>query len=136
MSATQNLTYAIVQVAHNFGAVAVVGGSLAAMKFRGVDTRKKFAWLVLGGWGTQAASGAALGAVSYYFYHRFPDISGIAVVALGIKMVCVVMGFLLLGTYLCRSAGWTPARMNAVWIASSALAVTALSAAAFLRWFS
>lgn len=136
MSATQNLAYAIIQVAHNFGAVAAVGGSLAAVKFRGIDTRKKLAWLALAGWGTQAASGAAFGAVSYYFYHRFPDIAGIAAIALGIKMACAASGFLLLAAYLLRSNDWAVTRMNAVWIASSALAVTALSAAAFLRWFS
>ncbi len=136
MSATQNLSYAIVQVAHNFGAVAAVGGSLAAIKFRGVETRKNLAWLALAGWGTQAASGAAFGAVSYMFYNQFPDISGIAVVALAIKIFCVAIGFLLLAMYVFRSADWPVARMNAVWIISSVLAVTALTAAAFLRWFS
>jgi hypothetical protein len=136
MSATQNLAYAAIQVAHNFGAAAVVGGSLAATRFRGVDTRKKFAWLTLAGWGTQAISGAAFGAISYYFYHQFPDISGIAVIALIIKMVCVAMGFLLMATYLFRGESWTVSRMNGAWIVSSALAVIALSAAAFLRWFS
>jgi len=136
MSATQNLAYAIVQVAHNLGAVAVVGGSFAAMKFRGVDIRKKLAWIALTGWGTQAASGAAFGAVSYYYYHQFPDISGVAVAALVIKMVCVAIGFLLLATYLFRGINWPVAKTNLVWIASATLAVTALSAAAFLRWFS
>lgn len=136
MSASQNLAYAIVQVAHNFGAVAAVGGSLAALKFRGVDTRRYLAKLALAGWGTQAASGAAFGATSYYYYHQFPDITGIATVALAIKMVCVAIGFLLLVAYLFWSATWTVPKMNAVWITSSALAVTALSAAAFLRWFS
>lgn len=136
MSATQNLAYSIVQVAHNFGAVAVVGGSLAAVKFRGVDTRKKFARLALAGWGTQAVSGAAFGAVTYYYYHQFPDIAGIAIAALLVKMACTGMGLLLLAIYLSRCDQWAVARMNAVWIASSALAVTALSAAAFLRWFS
>lgn len=136
MSATQNLAYSLVQVAHNFGAVAAVGGSLAALRFRSLDTRRNLAKLALAGWGTQGASGAAFGAVSYYYYHQFPDITGIATVALAIKMVCVAIGFLLLATYLFRSGNWTAAKMNAVWIASSALAVTALSAAAFLRWFS
>ena len=136
MSATQNLAYAIVQAMHNFGAVAIVGGSIAAMAFRDEGIRRKLAWLALVGWGTQAASGAAFGAVSYYFYHQFPDIAGIAVVALAIKMVCVAIGFLLLATYIFRSAEWTVAQMNVAWIVSSALAVTALSAAAFLRWFS
>ncbi len=136
MSAAQNLTYAIVQVAHNFGAVAVVGGSLAALSFRGPETRKKLVWISLAGWGTQAVSGAAFGAVSYYFYHSFPDIAGIAAVALAIKMGCVAIGFILMATCLFRSADWTAARMNTVWAISSALAVIALSAAAFLRWFS
>jgi len=136
MSATQNLTYAIVQVAHNFGAVAVLGGSLAATQFRGVETRKRLAWIVLAGWATQAVSGAAFGAVSFYYYHQLPDISGVAVVALVLKMVCVAIGFLLLATYLFRGANWTISKINAVWIASSVLAITALSAAAFLRWFS
>ncbi len=86
MSATQNLTYAVVQVLHNFGAVATVGGSLAAIRFRDGVTRKKLAALALGGWATQAASGAAFGGVSYYFYNRLPDISGVAADALVIKM--------------------------------------------------
>ena len=136
MSATQNLAYAAIQVAHNFGAVAVAGGSLAAVRFRSMDTRRKLAWLALAGWGTQAVSGAAFGAVSYYFYHRFPDISGVATTALEIKMACVAIGFLLLAAYLFRSNNWGMARMNTLWIASSALAVTALASAAFLRWFS
>jgi hypothetical protein len=136
MSAAQNLTYSIVQVAHNFGAVAVVGGSLAALSFRGLETRKKLAWLTFAGWGTQALSGAAFGAVSFHFYHQFPDISGLAVVALAIKIGCAAFGFLLMAAYLFRSADWTVARMNTVWIISSALSVTALSSAAFLRWFS
>jgi hypothetical protein len=135
MSATQNLAYAVIQVAHNFGAVAAVGGSLAATKFRGADTRNQLAWLALSGWGTQAISGAAFGAISYYFYHQFPDISGIAVIALIIKMVCAALGFLLLAVYLSKGENWAVARMNRAWIVSSALAVTALSAAAFLRWF-
>ena len=60
MSFYQNLNYAIVQVAHNFGAVAVVGGSLAALKFRGEVARSELARIVLAGWVTQGVSGAGL----------------------------------------------------------------------------
>ena len=136
MSATQNLAYALVQVAHNFGAVAVVGGSLAATKFRSPETRKKLAKLALTGWGIQAASGASFGAVSYYFYHQFPDIAGIAVAALFVKIACAASGFLLLAAYLYRGDGWQETGRKNAWLASSALAITALTAAAFLRWFS
>ncbi len=135
MSVAQNLSYSVIQVVHNFGAVATVGGSFAAIRFRDVITRKKLAALALGGWATQAASGAAFGGVSYYFYGRFPDISGIAANALVVKMVCAATGFLLLAGYLFKSDSWPASRINLAWVASCVLAVTAISSAAFLRWF-
>lgn len=136
MSVTQNLSYAVIQVAHNFGAVATVGGSLAAVVLRGVDTRKRLARIVLAGWAMQVLSGAAFGAVSYYFYQQFPDIAGLAVIALEVKIACAAGGGLLLLIYLFSFTYVNVVTMNQVWIASSVLAVTALSAAAFLRWLS
>jgi hypothetical protein len=136
MSAAQNLSYAVVQVVHNFGAVATVGGSLIATRLRDSVVRKRLAKLVLTGWVTQGVSGATFGMVSYHYYHQFPDISGIAVDALGIKMVCVTLGILLLTVYLWQDTYWTERGKNKAWISSTALAITAISAAAFLRWFS
>jgi hypothetical protein len=136
MSAAQNLGYSVIQVVHNFGAVAAVGGSIVATRLRDNVTRRRLALLVLIGWLTQAVSGATFGMVTYYYYRHFPDISGIAVDALGIKMACATLGILLLSAYLWRNAHWSVQGKNAVWISSSALAITAISAAAFLRWFS
>jgi hypothetical protein len=135
MSVAQNLGYAVIQVVHNLGAVATVGGSLSAVVLRERAIRQKLSHLVLGGWVTQAASGAAFGAISYYFYGKFPDISGIAIYALGIKMVCASLGILLFLTYLWRSAQWQDATVDRAWLSSAVLALTAISAAAFLRWF-
>ena len=136
MSFYQNLDYAIVQIAHNFGAVAVVGGSLTALKFRGVSIRKKLAQIVLVGWATQGVSGAAFGAVSYYYFNQFPDIAGISIFALAIKIFCAIFGFMLMTMYLIRSDEWPINRIDAVWIVSSVISISAISAAAFLRWFS
>jgi hypothetical protein len=136
MSAVQNLSYSVIQVAHNLGAVATVGGSLIATRLHDEAMRRRLTHLVLFGWVTQAASGASFGMVTYYFYKQLPDISGIAVYALGIKMVCATLGILLLATYLWQSHLWTEHRKNLAWLSSSALAITAISAAAFLRWFS
>lgn len=136
MSAAQNLSYSAIQVIHNLGAVAVVGGSLAALRLGEKAARRKLAYLVLGGWFTQAASGATFGMVSYHYYHQLPDISGIAIYALGIKMTCVTLGILLLAAYLWRGGSLTEQGGDRVWLSSSALAITAISAAAFLRWFS
>ena len=136
MSAAQNLSYSVVQVVHNFGAVATVGGSLIATRLRDNVTRRRLAYMVLTGWVTQAVSGATFGMVSYYYYHQFPDISGIAIDALGVKMICVTLGILLLLAYLWLSSSWSESGKCKAWAGSSVLAVTAISAAAFLRWFS
>lgn len=135
MSAAQNLSYSVIQVVHNFGAVATVAGSLIAARLRDNITRIKLARLVLGGWVTQAVSGAIFGMVSYFYYHEFPDISGVAIYALTIKMVCASLGILLLTTYVWRSVRWTEPGKNRVWISSAVLSISAISAAAFLRWF-
>jgi hypothetical protein len=135
VSVAQNLAYSVIQVVHNAGAVAVVGGSFAALKLRAVETRQKLAWLTLAGWGAQAASGAVFGAVSYYFYHQFPDISGVAEIALGIKIACAASGFTLMTAYLFWGSKWALKRMNLAWGVTHALAATALTAAAVLRWF-
>ena len=136
MSVAQNLSYSVIQVVHNFGAVATVGGSLIATRLRDNVTRRRLAHLVLIGWVTQVVSGATFGMVTYYFYHHLPDISGIAIEALGIKMVCAALGILLLTAYIWQSHRWAERKQNKVWISSSVLAITAISAAAFLRWFS
>lgn len=136
MSNAQNLAYAAVQVLHNFGAVAAVGGSLAATRIKNADVRKKLALLVLAGWGTQAVSGATFSLVSFLYYNEFPDIAGIAVAALAIKILCAAAGFMLVAFYLLRGVNWAENKQSNVWHSSAILAVIALSAAAFLRWFS
>jgi len=134
MSDAQNLAYATVQILHNFGAVAAVGGSVSAMLASPKDRRKP-AWIAFAGWVTQAVSGPAFGMLSFYFYHRFPDIAGIAVAALTIKIVCAVLGFLLVTAYILPRPRCRERFETLVWPASTALAATALTAAAVLRWF-
>ncbi len=136
MSAVQNLSYSVIQIVHNFGALATVGGSIIATQVRVDDFRRKLAHLALIGWVTQAASGATFGMVTYHYYNQFPDISGLAMDALGIKMGCATLGILLLTTYLYQDKRWTEIDKNKAWITSTILSITAFSAAAFLRWFS
>jgi hypothetical protein len=134
----QNLAYALTQVVHNFGAVATVGGAAVAhMPGRtGSRDRRRFARLVLVGWAAQAASGVAFGTISYASYGQLPDIHGIALAALGLKMACAATGLVLTATYLRCEDRWTERGRDAAWLLLVALAATALTAAAFLRWFS
>jgi len=130
----QNLAYAITQIVHNFGAMTVVGGAVFALVWREADIQRRLAWMVLAGWLVQAVSGATFGAISYYYYAKFPDIFGIAVVALIVKVVCAVLGFSLAGWQLI--ARHTEASRRYSWFALCGLGVLALSSAAVLRWFS
>ena len=134
----QNLSYAVIQVVHNFGAVAVVGSAVYALGLglRPAGMRKPLAWTMLAGWAAQAVSGGAFGGVSWLYYGRFPDIHGLAVAALLVKMACAAAGFLLVAVYLYRGIGWSEHAQQATWRALATLAATALTAAAFLRWFS
>lgn len=134
----QNLSYAAIQVVHNFGAVAVVGSAVAALWAQPgpAGWRKPLAWIMLLGWATQAASGGAFGGVSWLYYGRFPDIHSIAMVALLLKIACAAAGFLLAAAYLYRGTGWSERAQQVTWRTLATLAATALTAAAFLRWFS
>ena len=134
----QNLAYAIIQVAHNFGAVAVLGGAFSALRLvpGQAGMQRALAWLVLAGWATQAASGAAFGTVSWLYYGQFPDIHGIAIAALVIKVACAMTGFAIAAVYLRSASTWSEQVRQTAWRMLAFLAATALSAAAFLRWFS
>ena len=130
----QNLAYAATQIVHNFGAVAVVGGAACALAWRDATVQRRLAWIVLIGWATQVASGATFGAISFYHYGKFPDIHGIAVAALGIKMACAALGFTLAAWQLFAHPSAAASRQ--AWLVLCGLGALALSSAAVLRWFS
>ena len=134
----ENLYYSVAQVAHNFGAVAVVGGATFALfpATQTAATHRKLAWLVGFGWVAQAMSGMSFAAVSYHYYDKLPDIHGIAMAALLIKMLCAVSGLTIVILYLHYSATWAIERWLLAWQLLTALGIIALTAAAFLRWFS
>lgn len=91
--------------------------------------------LTLAGWVAQGASGATFGVISYTSFGQLPDIHGIAVASLLLKIACAVVGFSLSALYLAREAGWSEGRRRHAWTTLVACAVLALAAAAFLRWF-
>jgi hypothetical protein len=134
----QDLGYALTQVAHNLGAVGVVAAAAVASypALAPRELHRRLAWLALAGWTVQGASGATFGAISYANYGRLPDIHGIAVAALLLKMACAAVGFSLAGLLLARGSGWSDAARQRCSRSLLALALTALTAAAFLRWFS
>jgi len=134
----QNFIYALIQVIHNFGAVTVVGSAASALWLvRGnAAVQHRLALLTAIVWAIQAASGALFGISTFYFEGHLPDIGGIAVDALLIKIFCALAGFILAFTYVKLDSGWAADKRLLAWRVSFALGVIALGSAAFLRWFS
>lgn len=133
-----NILYTITQVIHNLGAVLVVGGSFFAYwtQRKSGNTQKKIAWGVLVGWLIQALSGAGFGTISYLFHGKFPEIHGIAKVALFLKISCTLSGFILTFLFINNRNIWGDKYYAVIWRWILILASVALTAAAFLRWLS
>ena len=134
----QNFIYALIQVVHNFGAVTVVatGATALWLVFGNTAVKHRLILLLAWAWGIQVASGMLFGITTFLFEGHLPDIHGIAVAALFIKIFCALGGFVLALSYVQLHSGWTAAKQLLVWRASFTLGVVALSSAAFLRWFS
>lgn len=124
---SSNLLYATAQVFHNFGACMVVGGSVYALYAK--QNGRKLIIFILAGWILQALSGASFGLISYVHEKSFPDIGKIARGALFLKMTCTFFG-ILLSVLLLKSISFLKQKLIAI------CSITALTAAAFLRWFS
>lgn len=134
---SENLAYALTQVIHNFGAAFVVGGAVFILwPAPRLEYSRIFAWLILLAWGAQIASGALFGAVSLYYYGETPDLSAVALAALAVKVLAAATAFLLTALYLVRGRNWGRAGVKHTFQVLVVLGVTALTAAAFLRWFS
>lgn len=134
----QNFIYALIQVIHNFGAATVIGTAASALWLvRGnAAVQHRLALLAAVAWAVQVASGVLFGITTYYFERHLPDIHGVAVDALLVKICCAVAGLVLTVAYLRLNSGWTLTRQLLVWRALLTLGVIALGSAAFLRWFS
>ncbi|MBW8305565.1 MAG: hypothetical protein K0M46_01660 [Thiobacillus sp.] len=134
---SENLAYALTQVVHNFGAAAVLGGAVFVLwPASRLQDGRTFAWLILVAWGAQIISGGLFGLTSFYYYGETPDLSHVAMTALGVKVVAAITGFLLAAFYLARGKHWSSTDVKRSFQALAALGATALTAAAFLRWFS
>jgi len=134
----ENLAYALVQLFHNFGAVAVTAAPLAASGIaRSSDTiGPALARLVVVAWIVQIASGVSFGLTSLHFYGVLPDLSAIARTALVVKVLCAAAGLALSVVLLARGAHWSARAHDRSWHALAGFGATALAGAAVLRWFS
>jgi hypothetical protein len=133
----ENLAYALTQVIHNFGAALLVGGSVFWLwPLPRQEYARGFVWVILFAWGAQIVSGILFGVTSLYYYGETPDLSAVALTALVIKVCSAAAGFLLGAWHLARGKDWGWGQVKRLFQAQAGLAALALTAAAFLRWFS
>ena len=134
---SENLAYALIQVVHNFGAATLVGTTLFWLWPRPrPEYARPLVGLITFAWGAQIASGGTFGITSFYYYGETPDLSRVAMTALVVKVTAALAGLLLAALYLLRGREWGRAGMTRTFRGLAALGAVALTAAAFLRWFS
>mgnify|MGYP007031262066 CR=1 FL=1 len=132
----QNLLYALIQSVHNIGAVVIVAVGAYGLFFSHERYKGMLAGAQAIAWAVQGVSGGVFGLTSFYFYHQLPDIHGVAIVALLIKIGCVVSGFSISTMYVIWGNQFSPSLQKMAWTLMFATGSIALSSAAFLRWFS
>ena len=132
----QNLLYALIQSVHNLGAVTIVAVSAYGLFFSLGRYKRLLAAVLSLAWGVQGVTGATFGLTTFYYYHQLPDIHGVAIVALVIKVICVALGFSVAAIYTFWYSEISPALDRMLWALLFFLGLLALSSAAFLRWFS
>lgn len=125
------ILYTAIQIAHNFGAVILVGGTFFAIwpLKQTTITKRMLGWLILAGWILQGMSGASFGMISFIAYGKLPDIHGIAMGALVLKIICTMIGFTISVLYLKNVSS------EKNWMLMTVCSSVAMIAAAFLRWF-
>jgi hypothetical protein len=131
-----NLIYAVIQLIHNLGAATIIAAPALGWhgKLNEPATARRYAAITALGWTTQIVSGAGFGIVSHYIKGQLPEIGGVALIALFIKVACA-LGGLITATVILRTAAQGDNANPDLWAAMLVLGVTALSAAAFLRWY-
>ena len=130
--AADSLVYSLIQALHNLGAALALGAPVFWLALAPPAERvRPILGLLAAVWALQGITGAGFGAASWLLYGRLPELHPIAVGALALKVFCVLGGLALSILLLARRSG-PPAR--GPWLGLAALAVSALTAAAVLRW--
>lgn len=132
-----NFIYTLLQIVHNFGAAMVVGSPAVGYWLGRGDTsiQRRLAWLTVVGAVVQIGSGIGFGLASQFIKGQLPEIEGVALVALLVKLFCVAAIVFLMLRYVITTASGEMPRQRRIWLVTLILGGVALAAAAFLRWY-
>jgi hypothetical protein len=132
----ENLIYTWIQIAHNFGAVAVVGSpAMGWWLERKNIAANRLALVALLGFFVQGATGIGFAITSYSLKGAVPEVAGIALAALLVKVSATVIGFLAAAILWKKSPQWLVRRKILIWQIMLVFSIAALMGAAVLRWY-
>ena len=132
----ENLVYTLVQIGHNFGAAAVVGGPIAGWWLERQKLSTRFiAMIAFAGWFVQGATGIGFAATSYFLKGALPEVAGIALAAVAIKTACTIAGCIATAMVWRKQNRLSMKTKQILWLGSMTGAFVALTAAAVLRWY-
>jgi hypothetical protein len=132
----ENVLYTLVQIVHNFGAVAVVGSPAVGwwLERKNIVTYR-LALLALLGFFVQGATGIGFAIISQSLKGALPEVTGIALAALLIKVSSTAIGFTLTVVLWRKGSQWRTRGRMLAWQMMLLFSTAALMAAAFLRWY-
>src|SRR5258705_815594 len=132
-----DLVYALLQLVHNLGAAAVVGLPLVVLTLesRGEPPSRRLAALLVAAWIVPAATGIGFGVASLRLKGQLPEIQGVALGALAVKLGGTAVGLATAALGFLRGATWSRAAWRRAAWTGLAAALMPLGAAAFLRWY-
>ena len=132
-----DLIYTLIQLGHNFGALAVTGIPVAALarESAGGTFSRRLSWWLVAAWALQAASGSGFALASWKLKGALPEVEGIALAALIVKIAATVLGLGLATIAAARSSRWTASGRRTIYHLEIVVALVPLAAAAFLRWY-
>lgn len=132
----ENILYTCVQILHNFGAVVVVGSPAAGWWLERKNLMaSRLALFALLGWFIQGATGIGFALTSYSLKGAVPEVTGVALAALLVKIFGTVIGFTLAVLVRRKGSQWRLRSRILAWQTMLTASVAALVAAAFLRWY-
>lgn len=132
-----DLVYALIQLGHNLGAIAVAGIPVAALaeERSGPPASRRLLFWLVAAWALQAASGGGFALASLGLKGALPEVQGVALAALVVKIGATVLG---LGAAVFAAAhadGWPAEKRRRFFRLELVAALVPLAAAAFLRWY-
>lgn len=128
------IVYSIIQLIHTIDGALILGAPLFLIWYEPtlekINDVLRFLFLI---WGVQGITGISFGLASLTFYDGLPELSPVGLIAVLVKISCVIIAFTICGWFLYQNRKWGKINKGS-WYILFALALISHIGAAILRW--